>query len=59
MEGSRHYVGEAFDMRTNTLTKDQINTLRNDMSMALGRDFDVVVEGDHIHCEFDKRGEIF
>jgi hypothetical protein len=58
MEGSRHYSGCAFDFRTSMLTKEQISTLRNELASALGPDFDVVIEGTHMHVEFDRRGEL-
>lgn len=58
MEGSRHYTGHAFDMRSNTMTAEQIAAVRQELTEALGPDFDVVVEKLHIHVEFDKRGEL-
>ncbi len=52
MDGSLHYKGLALDFRTwnlNGREKDVIDDLRKE----LGQDYDVVLEGDHIHCEFD------
>ena len=58
MEGSRHYSGCAFDVRTNFLKPEQISLLRNELAGALGPDFDVVIEPTHCHVEFDRRGEL-
>jgi hypothetical protein len=58
MEGSRHYSGCAFDLRTNNLDAQQISLLRNELAGALGPDFDVVIEASHLHVEFDRRGEM-
>ena len=51
---SRHYTGNAFDMRTwyfasDKDTKDYVDDLR----VILGADYDVVLESNHIHVEFD------
>jgi hypothetical protein len=55
MPGSLHYVGLAVDIgppATNVKT-----VLLADLRLALGDDFDVVEEGDHVHIEFQpKRG---
>ena len=58
---SRHYKGLAADIRTRHLTAAQqtemVNTLKSYLD-PLG--FDIVLETDHIHCEFDpKAGEVF
>ena len=47
--GSLHYEGKAFDLRTWNVIEEVARQLR----MYLGPDFDVVVESDHIHVEFD------
>jgi len=54
---SKHYVGNALDFRTNNLDDPagegpQIVT---ELNKALGRDFDVLFEGDHIHIEYDPK----
>lgn len=58
---SRHYMGYAVDFRTRDdndwqqwpeAEKQQIaQALRN----RLGSDYDIVVEGTHLHCEFDPK----
>lgn len=51
MAGSKHYVGLALDLRTNVLLPSQVETVRVELKDALGDDYDVVVEGDHLHLE--------
>jgi hypothetical protein len=48
MPGSRHYSGNAIDIRTLDFTK-------NELSLLLGREYDVVQEKDHIHIEYDRK----
>ena len=50
-EHSLHYVGQAVDLRTRDFTDMWAHYLRN----ALGKDWDVVVESDHIHVEYDPK----
>lgn len=59
--GSKHYEGNAFDLRTWTtdtsgiqLSVDEKHKLGVTFSELLGMDYDVVVEGTHIHIEYDK-----
>ena len=54
--GSLHYSGDAVDLRTNNLTQDQVDSIVSDLSTALGNDYDVIDEGDHIHLEYDPEG---
>lgn len=59
-KGSKHYTGEAFDCRTRNIPgslqakKDIEKTIKR----ALGEDFDVVLEKDHIHVEYDPKTKI-
>ena len=55
---SLHYVGYAVDLRTNTLTEEQRKHARDELADALGRDFDVVLEGNHMHIEFQPKHPI-
>ena len=48
--GSLHYVGDALDLR---LPKTDPNRVIARLRDALGGDFDVVLETDHIHIEYD------
>lgn len=57
---SKHVVGDAFDIRTRGYTKQEIESwaslLQNTLDTGLingKRQYDVVVESDHIHVEFD------
>ncbi len=51
--GSLHYVGHAFDMR---LPGDP-DTFVADLKEALGDEFDVVLEGDHVHVEYQPKAQ--
>jgi hypothetical protein len=50
---SLHGVGKAFDCRTRDLTDVQVEIWREQLALALGRAWDVVVEADHMHIELD------
>jgi len=52
---SLHYCGKALDLRTNHLRPDQVHTVFVALKAALGVQFDVVLESDHIHCEYDPK----
>jgi hypothetical protein len=55
-QGSLHYEGLAFDIRTWALktAADKEHALR-ELKRALGPDYDVILEADHIHIEFDPK----
>lgn len=52
---SLHYQGKALDLRTRHLTVEQIPLIHRELKIALGTQFDVVLEGDHLHIEFDPK----
>lgn len=52
-DGSHHYTGNAVDLRTRDLVGSVRVALARELARSLGRDFDVVDEGDHIHVEYD------
>ena len=52
MRGSKHYSGEALDIRTRGLTKSNVTRVLGTLSARLGREYDVVLEKDHIHIEY-------
>ena len=64
--GDPHHSGEAFDLRTNTLTNEQKGTLLADLRRLLyktPRRFYAFLEApgaphEHVHCQ-RKRGEIY
>jgi hypothetical protein len=58
MVGSKHYDGKAFDFRTWGLSSKQQQEFCDRCAEALGDEFDVVLESDHLHVEWDpKEGE--
>ncbi len=50
---SLHYALRAIDIRTRTLAPDTVDALVDDLRDTLGAGYDVVLEDDHIHVEFD------
>jgi hypothetical protein len=52
---SLHYAGAALDFRTRTLSFDQQFSMLNAVIERLGKDFDVVLESDHLHVEHQPR----
>jgi len=56
MEGSKHYTGEALDFRTLGIAKHFVAQIAAGVRAALGAQFDVVLEADHLHVEFDPDG---
>ena len=54
-ERSRHYDGLALDLRTNHMKADHRLELAVNLSTALGPEFDVVMESDHTHVEWDPK----
>lgn len=49
---SLHYAGAAVDLRIWDLDAERA---RRELAEALGEDYDVVLEKDHIHCEFQPK----
>ena len=52
MKGSLHYVGAATDLR---LPKRNVRVIVRELAKRLGADYDVVLEKDHIHLEFQPK----
>jgi Hedgehog amino-terminal signalling domain. len=52
-EESFHYNGLAIDVRTRDLTQQEAKGARSILEDALNQEYDVVLEKDHIHIEFD------
>lgn len=50
-----HFIltGNAIDLRTRDLSKEQREQLAQRLKDALGNNYDVIDEGDHIHIEYD------
>ena len=53
--GSLHYQGQAVDLRTRHVPAERIPLIAKVLHERLGSDFDVVVEKDHIHLEYDPK----
>jgi hypothetical protein len=55
-EGSLHYKDRALDFRTRHLRgQNEADQVAQEMRDRLGRSFDIVVEADHIHAEYDPK----
>lgn len=54
MQGSKHYEGKAMDLRIWGL-ESKLEQVKKELQDALGKDFDVVLEGDHFHIEYDPK----
>lgn len=50
---SHHYKGMAVDFRTRHLTEAEKQKIYTDVRHVLGEDYDVVLESDHLHIEYD------
>ena len=55
MEGSKHYVGDGADLRTRYFTKQEQNAIMKALRLRLSSDYDIVLEKDHIHLEYDPK----
>lgn len=57
MAGSKHYANEAFDFRIHNVLggKVAVDKWVSDIKGMLGRKYDVVLEIDHIHVEYDPK----
>ena len=54
-ETSLHWSGHAVDLRSRCLALEQQRSVVDHLIAALGRHFDVVLEKDHIHIEYQPR----
>ena len=50
---SLHYKGQALDLRTRHLNGQGLQSVYHKLKESLGEQFDVVLESDHIHLEWD------
>jgi len=53
MLGSLHYQDRGWDFRTFTLPRSTTDLIVKELKELLGPDFDVVLEKDHLHIEYD------
>lgn len=54
-EGSKHYTGEAFDIRTFHLAPYELQDCLKYLRSRLDNQYDIVLEVDHIHIEYDEK----
>lgn len=54
---SLHYSGCAFDLRIRQLPESVINPIILELRKCLTNEYDVVLESDHIHVEFQPKRE--
>ena len=52
---SLHYAGQAVDLRTRHLDKEVAESIAAELNAALGDHYDVILEANHIHVEFQPR----
>lgn len=52
---SKHYLGQALDFRTLDMDRTTAIKIVDMAQQRLGNDFDVILESNHIHCEFDPK----
>jgi len=52
---SKHYEGNALDLRTRHLKGDDAQKIKDVLANRLGSKYDVILEGNHIHVEFDPK----
>jgi hypothetical protein len=53
---SLHYSGFAEDYRTRDVPPSKLADMVADVRARLGSDYDVVLESDHLHIEYDPKG---
>ena len=58
MAGSLHYVGAAVDLRTQNLHPGDADKVIARIKECVGADYDVILEVDHIHIEFQPKAPL-
>ena len=53
--GSLHYQGSAIDTRVNGIPTGKVNLITKKCKVIMGDDFDIVLEKDHIHFEYQPK----
>lgn len=54
-KGSLHYLGNAVDLRTSDVGFVEAGAVASELADCLGDQYDVILEDDHIHVEFDPK----
>lgn len=52
---SLHYSGNAVDIRSRFFSEEEATQVRNEIADRLGIDYDVILETNHIHIEYQPR----
>jgi len=52
---SLHYVGQAADIRTRNINREKLEGLVLKCRINLGPDFDLIIESNHLHLEFQPK----
>lgn len=55
MKGSKHYSGYAVDIRIRHLSVCEMNNLLAWFKINYDKEYDMVVEKDHLHIEYDPK----
>lgn len=55
MKGSFHYKDKAIDLRIIHAKKEQWKPIADEIRLRLGQKYDIVLESDHIHIEYDPK----
>ncbi len=53
MSTSLHFSGKAIDLRTRDMAAGKEQKVVEALKTKLGNNFDIVLESDHIHLEYD------
>ena len=54
--GSLHYSGQAFDCRTAGISPEEQASIAAAAKSSLTSEFDVLLEADHLHIEYQPKG---
>lgn len=52
---SFHYAGRAVDIRTRDIDSDTLTAIVSVLKRKLGKNFDVILESNHLHVEYQPR----
>lgn len=55
--GSLHYAGAAVDLRIKNIPTEVVLDITTDIKERLASDYDVILEGNHIHIEYQPKSE--
>jgi len=54
MEGSKHYIGKAFDLRTRDFPEKGVDKWAGRIRRYLGEDYYVLLEPTHLHMQYNE-----